>query len=905
MPGRKNFQRTRRRSGTYGKKRRGRPGKSLYEKPRMDPLLKPIFSRIGIPEPSPFIPDPFQLEAIEKLQECDVLVSAPTGAGKTWIASQAISRYLLKGQRVWYASPLKALSNSIYQEFCRDFGPEQCGILTGDRKENPDAPIIVGTTEILRNQLYDAMHKGTRIGADLVILDEAHYLSDPDRGVVWEEVLIYLPDRVRLLLLSATISNAKEIASWLQKNRGTQTRVVRSHERPVSLENLFLFPDGLISPLAGRKGLLPRVKKFIVSHPAKGRRTGSGKIPFGEIIRILRKFDLLPAIFFLKSRMDCDSAVASCFPIEKSPEVRGRFEGDIASFLRKYPHLREYRQVDSLRHSMVGSHHAGQLPYWKVLIERMMNKGYLDAIFATSTVAAGVNFPARTVVLVQSDRYDGHEFRDLTATDLHQMTGRAGRRGKDNIGFALIIPGLYQDPQLIYELKDSPPEPIMSQIHINFTMTLNLLLSHRPGEAKDLLDRSFSSFQETTSKYSVNKRWDDMVGILKKAIPGGNCDTGDPYEVLENIQKRAEIGKETRQLTKEIRERNSLNAYKEYLRRGRLFLHKNRHIYVVFHTTMEKGRLICSACDIKKAIPAGKKRLRLKRIDIKQIKDLFDSRMDLPEDYSIERLDSLFKGVRRERLQILRMEFPEEEKVVVGLRAVERRLDELPCEGCEHYKDCHTRRNRELQKILTDLRKLAFQLESTAGGLWVSFKRHLRFLKDAGFVDAKDQLTPDGYWASKLRLDHPLIIAEAIRKGAFQGASPDVMGGCIAPFVWDRDQDLDVTIPGDLAPGLLDEGFNKVLESIAEIRRHKARRGFVNPQIFFWPAAALYLWAKGISWEQLIAIIPVDDGDMASLIVRTADHLRQVANLKETHPDLANTAGTAIERILREPVFIE
>ncbi|MBW1773017.1 MAG: DEAD/DEAH box helicase [Deltaproteobacteria bacterium] len=165
----------------------------------MDPLLKPIFSRIGIPEPSPFIPDPFQLEAIEKLQDCDVLVSAPTGAGKTWIASQSISGYLSKGQSVWYASPLKALSNSIYQEFRRDFGPGQCGILTGDRKENPDAPIIVGTTEILRNQLYDAMHKGTRIGADLVILDEAHYLSDPERGVVWEEVLIYLPDRVRLL----------------------------------------------------------------------------------------------------------------------------------------------------------------------------------------------------------------------------------------------------------------------------------------------------------------------------------------------------------------------------------------------------------------------------------------------------------------------------------------------------------------------------------------------------------------------------------------------------------------------------------------------------------------------------------------------------------------------------------
>ncbi len=871
----------------------------------MDPLLKPTFGRIGIPEPSPLTPDPFQLEALEKLRECDVLVSAPTGAGKTWIASQAIYGYLSKGQRVWYASPLKALSNSIYREFCRDFGSAQCGILTGDRKENPDAPIIVGTTEILRNQLYDTMQEGTSIGADLVILDEAHYLSDPERGVVWEEVLIYLPDRVRLLLLSATISNAGEIASWLQQNRGPRTRVVRSHERPVPLEFLFLFPDGLVSPLAGKKGLLPRVKKFIASQGGKGRRRGSRKIPFGDIICVLRKFDLLPAIFFLKSRSECDSAIASCFPVEKSLELRERFEGDIASFLRKYPHLRKYRQMDSLRRSMVGSHHAGQLPYWKVLIERMMTRGYLDAIFATSTVAAGVNFPARTVVLVQSDKYDGHEFRDLTATDLHQMTGRAGRRGKDNIGFALIIPGLYQDPQLIFELRDSPPEPIMSQIHINFSMTLNLLLSHRPGEVKDLLEKSFASFQAKSSEYGVSKRWDGLTAKLKKTLPQGKCDIGDPYEVLENIQKRAEVRKEARHLAKEIRERNLHSAYKDYLKRGRLFLHRNRHIYVVFHAARERGRLICSACDIEKAVPVRKKRLRLKKVDIKQIKDLFDYRLDLPQDYSLERLNNLFKGVDKKNLEILRMEPLDEADGEAHLKDAERRLKELPCDQCEHLKDCHTRKNRDLQKLLKDLRSLAFQMEDTAGGLWVSFKRHLRFLRETGFVDDVDQLTPDGHWASKLRLDHPLIIAEAIREGAFRGASPEVMAGCIAPFVWDRDQDLDVNVPGDRDLGLLEEGFSKILESIAGMRKRKVRRGFVNPQVFFWPAAALFLWAKGVPWEALVTMIRIDDGDLASLIVRTADHLRQVANLRETHPDLANAARTAIESILREPVFIE
>ena len=245
------------------------------------------------------MPDPFQLEALEKLKDHDVLVSAPTGSGKTWIAQRVIEHYLKNGMRVWYASPLKALSNSLYHEFAQEFGQAACGIVTGERKENTGAPIIVGTTEILRNQLYDAMHEGTSISSDLVILDEAHYLSDHDRGVVWEEVLIYLPPRVKLLLLSATISNAEELCEWLMKNRGTSALIIKSDRRPVPLEMLFLFPDGLIAPLAGKRGLSSSVKKFVATHTFERGHRGLQPLPrYGDIIACLRKFDLLPAIFF-------------------------------------------------------------------------------------------------------------------------------------------------------------------------------------------------------------------------------------------------------------------------------------------------------------------------------------------------------------------------------------------------------------------------------------------------------------------------------------------------------------------------------------------------------------------------------------------------------------------------------
>ncbi|MFH1350851.1 MAG: DEAD/DEAH box helicase [Pseudomonadota bacterium] len=886
----------------HGKRLSGTQRES-FENPRLDPQLRHLFKKIGIPDPAPFKPDPFQIEALERLSDFDVLVNAPTGAGKTWIASQAISHYLSRGLRVWYASPLKALSNSIYAEFCHEFGHQYCGILTGDRKENPGAPIIVGTTEILRNQLYDAMHEGTSINSDLVILDEAHYLSDPDRGVVWEEVLIYLPSRIKLSLLSATISNAEEICAWLEENRENRAWIVHSDERPVPLEMLFIFPDGLITPLGGKRGLTSRVNKFVSSR--SGRRRESGRINFGGIIACLREFDLLPAIFFLKSRMDCNRALLSCPSVKRPGELQERLGREVRAFLHEYPHLERHRQLDTLLRSAVGAHHAGQLPYWKVLIEKMMNKGYLEAIFSTSTVAAGVNFPARTVVLVQSDRFDGHEFANLTATDLHQMVGRAGRRGKDNIGFGLIVPGLHQDPQLIYELRDSPPEPLMSQIHINFSMSLNLLLSHDPWEVKDLLDHSFASFQERRSGSAYQTRWNEIVKVLKKAIPKGRCDIGDPHEVLQNIQQRSELKKETRQLVREVRNEASKNTYKEYLKAGRLLLHRNKGVYVVFHTTMDQGRLICAAHNLKKAVKTRKRKIRLRKVPLDKIKLLFDYRLNLPEDYSAEQLQEIFNTIKLEELEVLKLERPVDMKEKIDLEPVYKRLKSLPCEDCEHFRDCHTAKNKELKKILRDFRSLALEMEKMGGGLWISFKRHLRFLKETGFVDEADKLTPDGYWASKLRLDHPLLIAEAIRTRGFDGASPEIMAGCIAPFVWDRVQDLELKIKSPLPLDDMEEAFNRLLHHIDDIRRLKVKRGFENPPILFWPSVALFLWAKALPWEHLLYYIPVDEGNMASLIMRTADHLRQVTNLEETHPGLASVARAAIELVLREPVYIQ
>jgi len=219
--------------------------------------LRKLLAGIGTPEPAPFTPDPFQLEALSALEHEDVLVTAPTGSGKTWIAREEIRRLLAAGKRAWYTTPLKALTNSKYQEFIDEFGAESVGILTGDRKENSDAPLIVGTTEIYRNQLFDALRGGSELRGDLVVLDEAHYLADEERGHVWEEAIILSPPRIRLLLLSATIGNADEFAAWIEEVRGVRCGVVnRAGARPVPLRAAFLLPDKRLVPLTNEQGRL-------------------------------------------------------------------------------------------------------------------------------------------------------------------------------------------------------------------------------------------------------------------------------------------------------------------------------------------------------------------------------------------------------------------------------------------------------------------------------------------------------------------------------------------------------------------------------------------------------------------------------------------------------------------------
>jgi len=864
--------------------------------------LRPVLDRIKTPAPSPFVPDPFQVEALEVLAGSDVLVTAPTGSGKTYIAVEALKQVFERGGKSWYASPLKALSNAKYEEFRDLFGPENVGIVTGDRKENVHAPVIVGTTEILRNQLYDIMHRGEDLDIDLVVLDEAHFLGDPDRGVVWEEVLIYLPPRVKLLLLSATIRNAKEICGWLSWMRGSPCEWVSASQRPVPLFPLFLFPGGELAPLGSSRGLLPKIARFDLKSLPKSEIP---EIP--KILDILRQANLLPAIFFLKSRSDCDKATSFC---RMGPETKGRkdsksFQKRLDELLDEHPFLRGHQHLSILKSCRVGSHHGGQLPHWKILLEKMMQEGYLDAIFSTSTIAAGVNFPARTAVIFQSDRFNGREFVPLSATDLLQMTGRAGRRGMDEIGFALVAPGQHQDPKLIFDLLKSPPDSIQSQIRVNFSMVLNLLLSHTPDEIRNLFVASLATFQNMSQDTRAMKKLEAARAELDAWREQMGCGS------IENLSEvRPQYGaavEQFRKMRKSIRKKPRYRFFVERLAPGRVFLSSRGTPYVCIAWPDMHYRNV-EAVRLAPPVRFRRSRIRVHRVAFQRIRELSIMLDPMPElDEREAWLDIInrassgeFKAENGEHAPSPAQADHESGEIA----ALIERIQALPCEKCTLFGPCQKDTSHAFASAIRKYFHHYAQVDSTQEQLWRSFLKHYRLLADEGYVGEDQRLTPDGLWASKLRLDQPLLISEGIRKNVFPQNKPELLAALIAPFVMDRDRHGDIQLAslGWKYPDLA-RPFFKMLKELQRMRERLQADGFEIPPLPFWAVITVFHWARGLSWEEVREISGMDEGDLAMIILRTADHLRQIESLAETHPQLAQSAGEAIRMLLREPVL--
>ena len=446
----------------------------------------------------PFELDDFQKEACETIDRGEsVVVCAPTGAGKTVIAQHAIHRALEQGCRIFYTTPLKALSNQKFYDFGEKYGHDKVGLLTGDTSINRNAQIVIMTTEVFRNMLY-----GTNFGAvadnlkdvKYIVLDEVHYMNDEQRGTVWEESIIYCPTNIQIIALSATVANCDELTNWINTVH-SKTTLVNTDFRPVPLR--FYYFDSSqpfkLLPLLTPEGKLN--KKIRPERPqwAKGKDKRK-KTYVKQIIRNLADQDMLPAIYFTFSRKKCDEQMEKCSGLGLNTRAeQEKIKAFIEEFIADNPHLYGNKHIEYLIQG-VASHHAGLLPAWKNLVEKLFQQGLIKVVFATETLAAGINMPARsTVISATSKRTDaGH--RMLTANEFLQMSGRAGRRGMDEVGYVTIIGTSFQTPDEVAELVLSGSNPLESRFSPSYSMVLNLLQRFNLEESKELILKSFGYY---------------------------------------------------------------------------------------------------------------------------------------------------------------------------------------------------------------------------------------------------------------------------------------------------------------------------------------------------------------------------------------------------------------------------
>ena len=490
-----------------------------------------------------FDADPFQIAAAEAVERGEsVVVTAPTGAGKTLVAEAAVDGCLRSGTRAFYTTPLKALSNQKYRDFVSVYGAERVGLLTGDNSINGDADVVIMTTEVLRNMIY----AGTDLSdVSIVVLDEVHYLQDRFRGAVWEEVIIHAPPHIRLVALSATVANASEFTDWIRSRRGP-THLVIEEVRPVPLESWWAVRD--LSE--GDLPILPMFidsKKGSVPNPAiprllsrqRGRRRRFATPRRLELVDELGPRSMLPAIYFVFSRAGCDEAadavVRAGIRLTESDdreEIRRTAEMGTKHLDEKDLGVLDYGGWLSNLEAGVAAHHAGLVPAFKEVVEDLFSRGLVKLVFATETLALGINMPARTVVLDKLSKYtgDGHEL--MLPGEFTQLTGRAGRRGIDTIGHGIVLHSPYVPFERVTAIATTGSHPLRSSFRPTYNMVVNLIANYEQDRAEELLRASFAQFQNDRSlsrlKSSIRKNERRLETTVELADDG----EGDVWEQL-------------------------------------------------------------------------------------------------------------------------------------------------------------------------------------------------------------------------------------------------------------------------------------------------------------------------------------------------------------------------------------
>ena len=529
--------------------------------------------------------DPFQISACHAVEEGKgVLVAAPTGAGKTVVGEFAAYYALQAGKKCFYTTPIKALSNQKYSEFAEKFGEDRVGLLTGDTSINSEADILVMTTEVLRNMLYAGSSTLTNLGA--VVMDEVHYLADKFRGAVWEEVLIHLMESVQVISLSATVSNAEEFGEWLGEIRG-DTEVIVSEIRPIPLFQHVLIGNRLLDLFEQPGRVNPEIlqrEREAIRRSSMGRNRRSrfdepnDRLSRSDIIEKLQRENLLPAITFIFSRIGCDAAVKQCLQAGlrlTSPQEREEIRATALAYTQNIAEedleVLGFTQWLTALERGIAAHHAGLLPSFKGAVEDLFQRGLVKAVFATETLALGINMPARTVVLERLVKFNGEAHVPITPGEYTQLTGRAGRRGIDIEGNAVIQWSPTVDSAAAAGLASTRTYPLRSSFSPSYNMSINLIAQFGKERARRSLESSFAQFQADRAVVGLTKQIRKNEALIQELMNDASCHLGDfsEYARYRRSIKEVEVllGRRDQRKTFDNRQRGHLEGELSDLRK--------------------------------------------------------------------------------------------------------------------------------------------------------------------------------------------------------------------------------------------------------------------------------------------------------------------------------------------------
>jgi ATP-dependent RNA helicase HelY len=867
--------------------------------------------------------DDFQVRACRELEAGKgVLVAAPTGSGKTLVGEFAVHLALEQGRKCFYTTPIKALSNQKFNDLSRRYGADKVGLLTGDNTINGEAPIVVMTTEVLRNMLYAGSR--TLSGLGFVVMDEVHYLADRFRGAVWEEVIIHLPESVALVSLSATVSNAEEFGEWLATVRGETTTIVEER-RPVPLYQHVMVgrriydlfaddgSDAKVNPellrlarddwRAGRTNDR-RDKRGAPRGRAGARGQGVRRFSLPSRYDVVDRLDaqgLLPAIYFIFSRIGCDAAVTHCLNANlrlTTPKEREQIFSYVEERCRNIPdedlHVLGYHDFLEGLTRGVAAHHAGMLPTFKECVEELFATGLCKVVFATETLALGINMPARSVVIEKLSKWNGETHADITPGEYTQLTGRAGRRGIDVEGHGVVLwqPGM--DPKAVAGLASTRTYPLKSSFRPSYNMAVNLVHQVGRATARELLESSFAQFQADKAVVGLARQLRKAEQALEGYAAAASCHLGDFME-YSGLRRRLSDVEASLAKARRADQRDEIIASLEALRPGDV-IEVSAGRFSGMAVVVDPGARADREGPRPYVLTEDRHARRLSLTDFTVPVQAF-TRLRIPRNFNGRNPQS-----RRDLASSLRAKThgltppppgrggpprgrhgstrqADGEREITRLRA---ELRAHPCHGCAERED-HARWAERYHKLERDTRTLQRRIEQRTNTIARQFDRVCDVLTALDYLE-HDKVTETGARLMRIYTDMDLVAAEALRHGLWADLSPSELAAALSALVFEARRADDASaprLPGGRVKEVLAETVSLWADLDALERENKLDFLREPDPGFAWAA---YRWAEGANLDEVLSETDLAAGDFVRWMKQLLDLTDQVADAAGDSP---------------------